>query len=130
MSPLAGYTTFMGNERRADDEGIPPFDEDAPERPSDDEEMALPGERPSMAEDRVTASEQRKRESLRTRVAREQPEPDASNSNTSDPISGRLVEETVNGKDETGELAANESDDRSGLSAEESAVTKHNADDS
>src|SRR5687768_16179655 len=110
----------MSEQRVPEDEGVPPFDENAPERPSDDEEPILPIDRPLASHDRVTASEQRQRETLRTRIAREIPD-DAPQ--REDNVPGRFYEETVDGDDVTREVEATETDDRSGLSAEEAAVT-------
>jgi hypothetical protein len=108
------------SQRKAEDEGIPPSDENAPERPSDDDqEVVLPADRPLASRDRVTAGEQRERETLRTRVAREQPD-DAPQREDEQP--GRFYEETVDGQDVTREVEATETDDRAGLSAEEAAV--------
>lgn len=107
--------------RQADDEGIPAFDEETPDRPSDDDqETVLPGEEPLEARDRVTPLEQRNRETLKTRVAREVPDevPDDVR-----PIPGRLVEEkTIDGLDVTGQLEAEETRDLTARTAEEEAI--------
>lgn len=110
----------MSEGRLAEDEGIPASDESAPDRPSDDDqEMILPADRPLASHDRVTAGEQRERETLRTRIAREQPD-DAPEREDEGP--GRFFEETIDGKDVTREVEATETDDRAGMSAEEAAV--------
>lgn len=62
---------------------------------------------------------------MRTRLARERPEPDADDVDTSGErrTAGRLVEPTEDGSDVTRELQADETEDDAGLSAEEVAVT-------
>ena len=108
------------SQRSAEDEGIPPSDENARERPSDDDqEIFLPGDRPVASLDRVTASEQRERETLRTRIAREQPEEAP---HREDDTAGRFYEETEDGEDVTREVEATETDDRDALSPEEAAM--------
>lgn len=117
----------MSEERRRDgkrpeDEGIPDFDDDLESRrkiADYDEGIALPGDRPLESRDRVTAQEQREGEPLRTRLAREvpdepQPRPDRL---------GRIYEKTdEEGDDVYAELVADETDETSGLSPEESAM--------
>src|SRR4051812_49270290 len=110
----------MSAERKAEDEGIPDLDPDYEEKRkgSDlDEGIALPGDRPLESFDKVTAREQRQRDSVNTRHARE--EPDVFERERRRETVGRLVEETEDGRDVTKELEADESDDRAGLSPEE-----------
>lgn len=102
----------MSAQREHDYEDEPNFDDDSME-----EELMDP-ERPLESNDQVTVREQLEGESLNTRFAREerdvQPE-------RRDEV-GRLVEETVRGRDVTKELEADESDDVDDLSAEEAAM--------
>jgi hypothetical protein len=104
-----------------EDEGLPEFDEDLESRrkiPDYDEGMPLLADRPLESWDRVTATEQRRGESLNTRLAREIPDeirPDRERP-------GRIYEETENGADVNKELVADEADDVAGLSPEESAM--------
>jgi hypothetical protein len=117
----------MAQERRTDakrpeDEGQPDFDEDLESRrkiPDYDEGVALPGDRPREANDLVTAQEQRRGESLRTRLAREVPDEPAARRERV----GKLYEETdSDGTDDVKELVADETDDTSGLAPEEAAM--------
>lgn len=120
----------MTDDRRAaEDEGIPPFDEDAPNRPSDDDhQIPLPGDHPAAADDRVTAAEQREREPIADRLLREVPEPSVDEDRRR--TAGRLVEETPEGVDVVRELEADEyAEDDAGLVAEEAAVTIREADE-
>ncbi len=116
--------------RTPEDEGIPALDETPPGvRPSDDDqEIILPADRPLAAHDRLTAAEQRERESVRTRLARE--EPDATPETDEErQTAGRFYEETADGVDITREVEATETADRGGLSAEEAAVRVHEPDE-
>jgi hypothetical protein len=109
------------HERTPEDEGIPDFDEDLRRRRlvNADEGMAVPGERPAAARDRVTPAEQRERESMGTRAAREIPdeEPDGT-----EPRVGRIYDELSGWIDTTKELVADETDDVAGMTAEEAAM--------
>jgi hypothetical protein len=117
----------MTDERRREnkqpeDEGQPDFDEDLESRRgiSDyDEGPVLPGDRPLESLDLVTAEEQRRGESLNTRLAREVPDqPPPQRGRV-----GRLFEETDDdGTDVNKELVADETDDTAGLSPEEAAM--------
>ncbi len=105
MAPMIDDDTQ--DKRLPEDEGIPALDETPPGlRPSDDDqEMILPADRPLAAHDRLTASEQRERESLRTRLARE--EPDVTPENDEErTTAGRFFEETEGGTDITREVEA------------------------
>ena len=120
-----GYVREMAQEKHPEDEGIPPSDEGVPERPSDDNEHqpVLPADRPLEAHDAVTASEQRRGDSLNTRLAREEPESSGTKGEPRRDQAGRLIETTEDGRDVTKELVAEEVDDDAGLSAEEAAVS-------
>ncbi len=108
--------------KQPEDEGLPDFDEDLESRrriPDYDEGLPLPGDRPLESLDLVTASEQRRGESLRTRLAREVPD----DARPRRERIGRLYEETGDdGPDVSEELVADETDDTSGLSPEEAAL--------
>lgn len=118
----------MPEGRHAEDEGIPQFDEEVPERPSDDDqEIPFPSDRPRIADDRLTPAEQREREPIADRIDREEPDVDEQEEQRSTP--GRLVEETPDGRDVTRELEADETGDQAGLAAEEAAVTLRDADE-
>lgn len=131
-SAAPGYAERMARRKRPEDEGIPPSNDPTPERPSDDDELQppVPGDRPYGANDLVTASEQRRGESIRTRAAREMPDvgPDDEVSDEGRPV-GRLYEPTEGGRDVVGELVAEETEDEAGLAAEEAAVSVHEADE-
>jgi hypothetical protein len=105
-----------------EDEGIPDFDEDLRKRKliEQDEDMPLPSDRPLAAFDRVTPTEQRRGESVNTRVAREVPDqlPE------SHEHPGRIIEPAGDGDgaDIYRELIADETDDGAALSPEEAAM--------
>jgi hypothetical protein len=124
----------MARPKHPEDEGIPPSDDPVPNRPSDDDEQQppLPGDRPYGAEDRVTIGEQRRGESLRTRVAREIPDVSEQTSDRSEnpPPVGRLHEPTEDGADVVAELVAEETGDDVGLTAEEAAMSAREPDES
>ena len=106
--------------KRPEDEGQPDFDEDLESKrkiPNYDEGLPLPGERPLESLDLVTAEEQRRGQSIETRLARELPdEPRPARERH------RIFEETEDGEDVTKELVADEADETSALSPEEAAL--------
>lgn len=128
-----GYAARMARRKHPEDEGIPPSNDPSPDRPSDDDELQppLPGDRPYGANDLVTALEQRRGETFRTRAARERPDAtldDEASEEAAEPI-GRIHEPTEGGRDVVGELVAEETEDDAGLAAEEAAISVHEADE-
>ena len=105
-----------------EDEGIPDFDEDLRKRKliEQDEDMPIPGDRPLAAFDRVTPSDQRQDETVKTRIAREVPD----ESPESHEHPGRLVDvaSDEDGNDIVRELVADEADDDAALAPEEAAM--------
>jgi hypothetical protein len=102
----------MSAQRERDYEDEPDFDDD------DIETELMDPDRPLGSNDQVTVREQLEGDSMNTRVAREVPDEQPEPTDTV----GRLVEETVDGRDVTKELEADESDDRDALSPEEAAM--------
>ena len=117
------------NARTPEDEGQPDFDEDLESRRklrNYDEGESLPGDRPLESRDLVTAEEQRRGETLGTRLAREAPDEPRPPRNRV----GKLYEELdEDGTDVNKELVADETDDTSGMSPEEAAMHVVDEDD-
>lgn len=112
------------HERSPDDDGIPELEEEFARKrhlAEDDEIPVRPADTPLAAFDRVTAAEQRRGETIRTRVAREVP--DVLPERPDDRLGHKIYEETdEDGTDIFKELVADEDDDSAGLSPEEAAM--------
>ncbi len=103
----------MSAQRESDYEGEPDFDDAHLE-----DDLDMDPDRPRESDDQVTVREQLQGDSMNTRFAREEPDVEA---RPEDRV-GRLVEQTVGGRDVTKELEADETADRDDLSPEERAL--------